>query len=92
MNPFTTHTRQQGVTYIEHAHFAIGIAKRLFINVIVFTAHALLPFIPIKPEHDLEATIAFLKERNEWIEMAKRTSGSKGTREFSSPDMSQIRV
>ena len=58
MNPFTIHTQQQGVTYVEHLYFAMGIAYRLFISVLAFAAHALLPFIDIKPEHDLEATVA----------------------------------
>lgn len=71
MNPFTIHTRQQGVTYLEHLYFAMGIAYRLFVSVVAFAAHALFPFIDIKPEHDLEATIAFLDEQNNWIETAK---------------------
>ena len=72
MNPFTIHTQQQGVTYLEHLYFAMGIAYRLFISVMAFAAHALFPFIDIKREHDLEATIAFLNEQNDWIESAKQ--------------------
>ena len=71
MNPFTTHTQQQGVTYWEHWGFAMGIAYHLFISVWAFALHAVLPFISIEPEFDLEATAAFLEDRNHWIETAK---------------------
>lgn len=73
MNPFTTHPRQQGVTYIAHLCFAMGIAYRLWTSVVAFALHALLPFIPIAPRLDLESTSAFLAQRNRWIETAKRT-------------------
>ena len=68
MNPFTEHTRTQGVTYLQHAGFALGIAGRLFSSVTAFTVHALCPFIGIGKDYDLEATAAFLAERNDWIE------------------------
>lgn len=71
MNPLTTHTQQQGVTYWEHWGFAMGIAYRLFISVWAFVIHAMLPFISIEPEFDLEATSAFLEDRNHWIETAR---------------------
>ncbi len=67
MNIFTEHTQQQGVTYIEHLYFALGIAMRLLSSVIAFILHAVFPFIEIGRELDLEATTAFLEERNEWI-------------------------
>ncbi|MEA3410830.1 MAG: DUF6356 family protein [Pseudomonadota bacterium] len=72
MNPFTTHPRQQGVTYYEHWRFAMGIACRLITSVVAFAVHALLPFVPIEPRHDLESTAAWLAERNRWIESAGR--------------------
>ena len=68
INPFTAHTHQQGVTYLDHMEFAIGISTRLLVSVVAFALHAFLPFIDIAPRHDLEATMAFLNERNEWIE------------------------
>ena len=71
MNIFTEHTQQQGVTYVEHLFFAMGIAVRLFSSVIAFVLHAVFPFIDIARELDLEATMAFLDERNRWIEGAK---------------------
>ena len=71
MNPFTDHPRQQGISYIDHYCFAMGIAWRLLITVIVFALHAILPIIPIAPRHDLEKTTAFLMERDQWIESAK---------------------
>jgi hypothetical protein len=77
MNPMTKHTQEQGVTYWEHWGFAMGIAFRLFISVTAFAIHAMLPFISIESGHDLEATAAFLKERNHWIESAKRSKYSR---------------
>jgi hypothetical protein len=74
MNPFTAHPQEQGINYREHCYFALGIAGRLMTSVIAFTLHALLPFIPIAPRHDLEATTAFLLERNEWIETSHQTA------------------
>jgi hypothetical protein len=70
MNPFTTHTQKQGVTYWEHWGFAMGIAYRLLVSVMAFSIHAMLPFISIESAHDLEATAEFLEERNHWIETA----------------------
>ena len=74
INPFTTHTQKQGVTYFDHLDFAIGISIRLLISVVAFALHAILPFIDIAPRHDLEATMAFLNERNEWIESQETTA------------------
>lgn len=74
MNPFTAHPQEQGVSYVEHYHFAMGIACRLLSSVFVFALHAILPCIPIAPHHDLEKVTAFLVERNQWIENAKDTS------------------
>lgn len=54
MKPFSTHPQEQGISYIEHYRFAMGIAYRLLISVMVFALHLILPFIPIAPRHDLE--------------------------------------
>ena len=70
MNPFTRHPNHKGVSYFEHWFFAMGIAWRLLASVGAFALHALLPFLSIAPQHDLEATAAFLAERNRWIETA----------------------
>lgn len=70
MNIFTDHPHAQGVTYFEHWAFAIGIAWRLLRSVLAFSLHALLPFITIERRFDLEATSAFLLERNHFIETA----------------------
>lgn len=70
MTIFTEHPYAQGVTYFEHWDFAIGIAWRLFRSVLAFSLHALLPFISIDRQLDLEATSAFLLERNDFIETA----------------------
>ena len=68
MNPFTQHTRQQGVTYLQHLSFAAGIAWRLSSSVVAFVVHAIFPFIGIDKTLDLEATVDYLQERNHWIE------------------------
>jgi len=83
MNPFTQHTQQQGVTYLEHLFFAAGIAWRLSCSVSVFTAHAIFPFIEIDKELDLEAMVDYLQERNKWIvnAAANEEGGSSMTAE-----------
>lgn len=81
MNIFTEHTQQQGVTYIEHLMFAMGIAKRLLNSVIAFTLHAIFPFIDINKKLDLEHTARFIEEQNTWIEGMKQ---NKNTRVFES--------
>jgi hypothetical protein len=70
MNPFTEHTKDQGVTYREHWCFAMGIAWRLMSCVSAFALHAVFPFIGIEKRLDLEATSVYLRERNDWIERA----------------------
>ena len=81
MNIFTEHTRKQGVTYIEHLCFAIGIAARLANTVIAFTLHAIFPFIDIKRELDLEETARFIEMQNEWIEGRKIEKKTKAMRD-----------
>jgi hypothetical protein len=68
MNPFTQHTQQQSVTYLQHLFFAAGIAWRLSSSVIAFAVHAIFPFIDIDKTLDLEAMANYLHERNDWIE------------------------
>jgi hypothetical protein len=70
MNIFNQHPHEQGVSYFEHLDFAVGVAWRLLTSVVSFTLHALFPFITIKRQYDLEATSAFLLERNSFIESA----------------------
>jgi len=84
MNPFTQHTKQQGVSYSEHMVFAIGIAYRLLRSVIAFTLHAVFPFFKIKVEVDLESTAAYIEERNHWIE------SKKSNREYSHEETSGV--
>ena len=67
MNLFTEHTQQQGLTYVEHWCFAMGVAWRLMNSMTAFTVHAIFPFISIARKYDFEATIAFMNQRNEWI-------------------------
>ena len=72
MNLFTEHTQEQGVTYIEHWGFAMGIAYRLLNSVIAFAIHAIFPFIDIDKKLDLEATAQFIHQKNLWIESMKQ--------------------
>ena len=72
MNIFTKHTQQQGVTYLEHLFFAVGIAIRLANSVIAFALHGIFPFIDIRKELDLEATARFINAKNIWIENKKQ--------------------
>jgi hypothetical protein len=82
-NLFTTHPHRQGISYVEHWWFAMGIAFRLLTSVLAFALHATLPFLRIAPRLDLEATAAYLTERNRWIETANgaqlRSSASRPT-------------
>lgn len=78
MNPFTRHPHRQGVSYVEHWHFAAAIAWRLLKSAVAFGIHALLPFVSIPRDLDLEATAACLMERNRWIEgAAASVAGSR---------------
>ena len=74
MKPFTQHPCRQGLTYCKHWIFAVGIAFRLLASVVAFALHAILPFISIEPRLDLEATAAFLAERNQFIETSAATT------------------
>ncbi len=74
MNALNRHPKKQGITYFEHLVFAVGIAWRLLSSVVAFVLHALLPFISIERRFDLEATSAFLMERNHFIETAAATA------------------
>ena len=70
MKPFTEHPHQQGISYIQHWYFAMGISYQLVGIAVRFALHAIIPAIAIERRFDLEATIAYLHERNEWIEKA----------------------
>ena len=82
MNPFTAHPQQQGISYMDHWFFAMGIAYRLLASVVAFALHAMLPSISIEPRLDLEATAAYLAERNHWIETAKSTGHTDARRDL----------
>ena len=71
MNPFNTHPHHQGITYWAHFFFAMGVALRLLQSVVAFATHAVFPFIGINRSLDLEATMRFLQEQNDWIEGGK---------------------
>jgi hypothetical protein len=71
MNPFTAHTRAQGLTYIQHWWFAMSVAWRLFSSVIAFSLHAMFPFVHIARSLDFEATIEFIHGKNTWLEQVK---------------------
>jgi len=83
MSLFTRHPHEQGITYLAHWAFAMGIAWRLLRSAMAFAVHALLPFITIEKRFDLEATSAFLAERNRYIEAAAQHGRRLG---YASPD------
>ena len=70
MKAFTRHPIAQGITYLQHCSFAMGIAWRLSRSVVAFAMHGVFPFIDIERRFDLEATSKFLLERNHYIETA----------------------
>ena len=72
MKPFTEHTQAQGLSYLSHWSFAIGVAWRLMSSVLAFTLHAFFPFIHIERRLDFEATMEYINERNEWIANTKK--------------------
>lgn len=71
MNPFSAHPHRQGITYLAHFAFAMSIALRLILSVVAFATHAVFPFIGIDRSLDLEATMRYLQEQNDWIEGSK---------------------
>ncbi|MEJ2181521.1 MAG: DUF6356 family protein [Gammaproteobacteria bacterium] len=77
MNIFNEHPQKQGISYMAHLIFAMRVAVRLFNGVAVFASHAIFPFIPIGRSLDLEATIIFLQEQNDWIETKKMAKKSR---------------
>ena len=74
MTIFTQHPNDQGISYFEHLVFAIGIAWRLLRSVVAFAIHAVIPCVSIEKQLDLEATSAYLLQRNDFIEAAARDS------------------
>jgi len=68
MRPFTDHPQAQGFTYAAHFLFAAGIVLRLLQSAFAFAIHAVFPFVSIERRLDLEATSAYLLERNEYVE------------------------
>ncbi len=74
MTIFTQHPHDQGISYLEHWSFAMGIAWRLLRSVVAFAIHALIPWITIEKDLDLEATSAYLMDRNGFIETASQAA------------------
>ena len=65
---FTEHPASSGRTYLEHAYFAAKISVRLAKCSAFFMLHALLPFIDIPYNLNLESTALYLFERNNELE------------------------
>lgn len=72
MNPFTEHTGKQGLTYLEHWYFAMGVAWRLLNSAVAFILHATFPFVHIERRLDLEATRDYIRGRNQWLTAVKK--------------------
>lgn len=86
MKLFTEHPVDQGFTYFSHYVFAAGIALRLLRSALAFVLHAVFPFVPIAPELDLEATSAYVLERNRFVEQsAQAASGDRDVRDDEHP-------
>ena len=81
MTIFTHHPNEQGISYFEHWCFALGIAYRLLRSVLAFAMHGLMPWITIEKRLDLEATSAYLLERNDFIETAAIRSSRRTGRQ-----------
>ena len=65
---FTAHPTSSGKTYLGHAWFAARISARLAKSSICFIIHAVLPFINIPYNLNLESTALYLFEKNNELE------------------------
>ena len=72
-NPFTKHPRENaGENWWQHCQFAIGVGFRLIFTSLIFILHGIFPFIEIPRWLNLEESIRFLKQENEYRESSKK--------------------
>jgi len=62
------HLEKKKVGYLQHFLFALGVAYKLSLSSLFFTIHAILPFIPIPYNLNLESMALYLFERNNDLE------------------------
>jgi len=62
------HLKEKNKTYLQHFVFAFRVALRLSLSSLFFTIHAILPFIPVPYESNLESMALYLFERNNELE------------------------
>ncbi len=74
--PFLSHPKSKGQSYFGHFLLAMSVAIRLLISSLLFSAHAVLPLIPIATRFNLDATIFFLTAKNQSIATAREASRS----------------
>ena len=73
INPFTNHPRRcSDETWWQHCQFALGVGVRLIITAIIFMLHGIFPFVQIPRWLNLEESIRFLKQENEYRENHKK--------------------
>ncbi len=58
------HLKERKISYISHGLFALTIAMRLAASSVAFVVHAILPFVPIPEQLNLEATGLYLFEKD----------------------------
>ena len=65
---FTAHPATKNKGYFDHAWLALKVSMRLSLSSTYFLIHALLPFIKIPYNLNLESTALYLFERNNELE------------------------
>ena len=59
------HLKENNVTYLEHAKFALGICFNMACSCLWFAVHGVVPQIQIPQVFNLEAMSEYLKGKNE---------------------------
>tara|TARA_R100000808_G_C2140365_1_gene148182 strand:- start:412 stop:651 length:240 start_codon:yes stop_codon:yes gene_type:complete len=60
----SNHLKNNGVTYLEHAFFAIPIAIRMLLSSLLLTIHAILPFIKMPESLSILGVSNYLFDRH----------------------------
>ena len=69
VNPFTNHPRKcSNESWWQHFQFAFSVGFRLIFTSIIFMIHGIFPFVSIPKWLNLEESIRFLKQENEYRE------------------------
>ena len=62
------HLKDKKVSYVQHFIFAFGISLKLTLSSTAFFVHALLPFIRIPYDLNLDSMALYLFEKNNELE------------------------